>query len=149
MIAAPSAPGLHITEHFTLDEFAQPQRYGCPALAYPWQWVSERLLPLCQMLERVRQACAGRPVLVCSGYRSLVYNTRMGGAVDSQHCQGRAADVLVDGLLVSDVRHVVEQLLMDGSLPLLKGVGIYPTFMHLDIRPGSALVHWYGTRRVT
>ncbi len=28
----------------------------------------------------------------------------------------------------------------------LKGLGIYPTFIHIDVRPSPALVVWYGSR---
>ena len=45
-----------------------------------------------QILQPVRNAW-GRPIVVSSGYRSLALNTKIGGALSSDHCFGCAADI--------------------------------------------------------
>lgn len=45
-----------------------------------------------QVLEPARQQFGG-PVVVNSGYRCLKHNLEVGGAVNSQHMKGEAADV--------------------------------------------------------
>jgi len=38
-----------------------------------------------------------KPLFVSSGFRSISLNTRIGGAVRSQHCKGEALDIDMDG----------------------------------------------------
>lgn len=47
-------------------------------------------------LERVR-AVLGCPILISSGYRSPKLNAAIGGARNSQHCKGEAADFIAPG----------------------------------------------------
>jgi zinc D-Ala-D-Ala carboxypeptidase len=39
----------------------------------------------------------GKPIHISSGYRSKELNTAIGGALSSQHCQGEAIDIDMDG----------------------------------------------------
>jgi zinc D-Ala-D-Ala carboxypeptidase len=39
----------------------------------------------------------GVPILISSGYRSKDLNTAIGGSLTSQHCQGEAIDIDMDG----------------------------------------------------
>jgi hypothetical protein len=39
----------------------------------------------------------GKPIHISSGYRSKDLNTAIGGALSSQHCQGEAIDIDMDG----------------------------------------------------
>ena len=39
----------------------------------------------------------GVPIFVSSGYRSKALNTAIGGSLTSQHCQGEAIDIDMDG----------------------------------------------------
>ena len=47
------------------------------------------------ILEPLRQAW-GQPIFVNSGYRSPALNRAVGGARNSQHCLGQAADIVAD-----------------------------------------------------
>lgn len=137
-----------VTPHFQVAEFDQPQRYGCPPCNYPVQWITQRLLPLCQQLELLRTALGERSIEIVSGYRTALYNRAVGGVEHSQHCEGRAADIAVAGVTARDVQREVSRLLQIGGLPLIRGVGRYPRFTHLDIRIGP-LVSWAGKRTRT
>lgn len=140
-----------LTPHFAVEEFDQPARHGFEARAYPVHWIRSRLLPLCDVLEVLR-ADLGRPIHITSGYRSEQYNRGIGGARLSQHVQGRAADIQVEGLRADDVLgraialHRLGVHLPGGGVFHLGGLGRYETFIHIDLRPGSQLVRWSGTR---
>lgn len=143
-----------ITEHFSLEEFACKD--GAP---YPQEWISDRLTPLCQMLEVVREAC-DHPVTVLCGYRSAAYNERLrqrgltgesgttGVAQHSQHTEGKAADITVFGMTVADLYKKIMDLQKAGKLPKIGGVGFYPHqgFCHVDIYrlPSGTLRKWVG-----
>lgn len=40
----------------------------------------------------------GKPIIVTSGYRNSEVNKLVGGATNSQHTKGQAADIIVNGL---------------------------------------------------
>lgn len=136
-----------ISPHFSLGEFACHD--GTP---YPDGWVDERLRPLCALLETIRDACDGRRVTILSGYRTAAYNEGLrdadgsgtGVAKASQHIQGRAADIAVDGLAPSEVHATILVLYRAGRLRALGGLGLYRAWCHVDIREGDHLAQWTG-----
>lgn len=132
-----------VTEHFTVEEFACHD--GTP---YPEEWITPRLHPLCETLEVVREAAGSDPLHIDSGYRTPAYNERIGGAEHSQHMNGRASDIKHPKLSSSAVFNLILRLYKDGMLPNLGGVGLYPTFVHLDVRArvGGHLAIWGGDR---
>jgi hypothetical protein len=88
----------HLTEHFTLREMLHSTLVDdTPGLLNYMDRPEEtrqNLLQLCQqVLEPLRQAM-GEPVVVSSGYRSAFLNHAVGGAPNSQHRLGEAADLL-------------------------------------------------------
>ena len=88
---------------------------------------------LIEMLEELRKLCGNRPLYINSGYRCPEHNSAIGGAVNSQHCLGTAADVACPyGMNFDDFISCVEKLPFDG-------VGIYRSenFVHVDIRNGG------------
>lgn len=132
-----------MTPHFSSQEFAC--RDGAP---YPLEWIQDRLRPLCEILEQVRAACGGQPVSVLSGYRTQTYNQTIGAAPRSQHVEGRAADVAILYSAPESV-HAAALALHRGGQVQLGGLGLYPTFVHLDVRPGERLARWRGSRTRT
>jgi len=44
----------------------------------------------------------GVPIRISSGYRSKELNTAIGGSLSSQHCQGEAIDIDMDGTTVTN-----------------------------------------------
>ncbi len=79
-----------LTEHFDSDEFACP--CGSPQCVK-----TDMSLPFMEKLEKFRRLY-GKPVTLVhgGGYRCKAYNARpeVGGAPDSMHLYGRAADIL-------------------------------------------------------
>ena len=139
-----------VTLHFAVDEFARKARpdAGFPKAApYPPGWVESRLRPLCEALEVIREALGGKSIKVGSGYRDPSYNTAIGGAKASQHMAGRAADITVVGVPATVLHRQILTLCEEGMLPMVHGLGQYPNFVHVDVRPGKKLVRWSGSRK--
>lgn len=96
--------------------------------------VDERLLTL---LENIRNH-VGKPVHLNSGYRSPEYNATLKNASPrSQHCNGKAADIWVEGVTPKQIADIAECYLGSSG-----GIGIYKTFTHVDVRLGCA--RWKG-----
>lgn len=130
--------------YFKVEEFACHS--GEP---YPAAWVDDRLQMLCVVLDAVRSSWGG-PLLVISGYRTPAYNLRIKGAPLSQHVQGRAADIAPKNATPELVRRLfdnVRGLINDNKLTLLGGMGLYPSWLHIDTRPkppSGHLARWDG-----
>ena len=81
-----------------------------------------------------------KAVVITSGYRPRVYNVRVGGAKNSQHIYGKAADIAIAG---------VEPLLIcrEAERMGLGGIGLYATSAsaHIDTRSGK--VRWWQSVR--
>lgn len=99
---------------------------------------------MCLTAETIREVVG--PMLVLSGWRSDAYNRKIGGARASQHVPGRAGDFRTPGKSARYVHGVVLELYESGKLPHLGGLGLYPGFVHLDVRPGTRLARWTGSR---
>lgn len=111
---------------------------------YPIEWRESRAIPLALEFETIREMCA-EPIFVDSAYRTSAYNRAIGGAAASQHPQGRALDLRPSSLSVARFYMIcLERSETPGSL--LRGLGAYPTFVHIDIRPALKLVRWNGKR---
>lgn len=108
-----------ITPHFKVREFA------CSDGSDP-VFVSTKLV---EILEKIRTKF-GQPVTVTSGYRTVSYNAKVDSSSSkSQHMYGLAADIKVKGQTPAAVAAYVETL-----LPGTGGIGIYGTFVHVDVR---------------
>jgi uncharacterized protein YcbK (DUF882 family) len=133
---------VNITTHFRVEEFASHD-----GEAYPVAWIQPRLIPLCLVLETVREVF-DRPMVIISGYRSPSHNAKVGGAKQSQHMEGRAADITIVNVAPADVHATILELYNAGKLPQLGGLGVYPGWVHVDIRervPADHLAQWSGT----
>jgi uncharacterized protein YcbK (DUF882 family) len=114
-----------ISANFNRSEFAC--KCGCG-----FDTVDTQLLTL---LEELR-AHFGSSVTINSGCRCPDYNESIGGAKNSQHVVGRAADIVVNGTPPDLVYELANQL--DAS-----GLGGYDNFTHIDTRTGNA--RWWGS----
>ena len=83
-----------LTDHFSLEEMTFSEtavRHGLDNK--PDGAVRHNLMELCEnMLEPIRDLVGG-PITVTSGYRSPTLNSIIGGAPESQHKIGEAADI--------------------------------------------------------
>jgi zinc D-Ala-D-Ala carboxypeptidase len=91
-------PDTQLTPHFRLSEFLLSQAATRLGLRNePFTAEQENLRRLALVLEEVRHALGGHPVVISSGFRSFVVNNAVGGSVKSAHLTGRAADFTVPG----------------------------------------------------
>lgn len=105
-----------------------------------------RVYKLAAMFEQIRLACGGKPLTVLSAYRTEAHNRKIGGARFSQHVQGRALDLRPPkGMTVTKFHQVIIGLAKSDLGKTIRGVGLYSTFVHIDIRPSLRLVTWSGT----
>jgi peptidoglycan hydrolase-like protein with peptidoglycan-binding domain len=91
---------------------------------------------LIDVLENIREHF-GAAVSISSGVRCKTHNKNVGGADESQHLYGTAADIKVKGVSPSKVAAYAETL-----LPGTGGIGRYKTFTHVDVR--AAKSRWNG-----
>ena len=67
-------------------------------------------------------------IVIVSGHRSPAHNRAVGGAGNSQHLYGRAADIVIAGVTPAAVADYCV-----ANYPRFS-VGRYPTFTHIDTR---------------
>ena len=116
-----------ITEHFRVYEFA------CTDGSDP-VFISQ---PLAELLENIR-VHFGAAVHIHSGYRTVSFNASLkNSSKKSQHCNGLAADLHVDGHTHQEVYNYACQLLGDHG-----GVGLYSWGVHIDVRADKS--RWKG-----
>lgn len=113
---------------------------------YPEEWRRSRAYPLSVEFEYIRATAGGNPLAVGSGYRTRSWNSKVGGARYSEHPEGNAIDIYppAEGRL---------PLLVDAALLVahrpggrIRGIGVYRTFVHVDIRAGDRVCRWRGSR---
>jgi len=117
---------MKLTDHFQLSEFASKDGATTPLK------VQHQLLELARNLEIIREA-VNAPIHINSGYRSPAHNRAVGGASNSYHVRGMAADIVVRGKSPGQVFSVILDL-MDDHIITPGGLHQYPTFVHYDIR---------------
>ena len=116
---------IQLTPHFHLMEFLQHN--GADVLTA--EHVAN-LRTLANRLEDVRTKCGDHPIRITSGFRTPWHNRHIGGAKNSYHLRGMAADIVIRGLPARDVQRLMAD--WDG------GMGCYAGFTHLDIRADRA-----------
>lgn len=121
---------MNLTNNFTLAEFASKDGRRTPAV------VIANLRILAANLQVLRDNL-GRSIRINSGYRSPEHNKAIGGASESQHVLGTAADIVVDGLTPRQVHTEIEKLIAEGKMRE-GGLGLYATWVHYDVRGTKA-----------
>ena len=87
---------------------------------------------LVKLLQKIRDHF-GDQVIINSAYRTSYYNKKVGGATNSQHIQGTAADIVVKGATPLEVAQYTEYLMHNSG-----GIGVYQSFTHVDVRASRA-----------
>ena len=91
-------------------------------------------------LQRLRDEVQ-RPVVVNSGCRCRSHNAAVKGAPQSQHMQGKAADIRIDGMTSQQIIDILRRLYLDGEIYVGYVYAINGRSVHVDVRaPQSALV---------
>lgn len=113
---------IQLTENFNLKEF---QCSCCGTVKIDPELV--------RRLQAMRDEL-GVPIIVNSGYRCPAHNKAVGGAKDSQHLVGKAADITARDL--PRLMLLAEKYFHD------QGLGLYKNYVHVDVR--GTRVRWKG-----
>lgn len=125
------------SRHVSWDELACKD--GTP---YPLEWRRNHAIQLAEIFEIIRSSFDNKPIKILSAYRTLTHNRKIGGAVKSQHLFGRALDIRPpDGYSVKQVYDLCKEFTHSGGI---RGLGLYKTFVHFDVRPKERCQFWYG-----
>jgi len=104
-----------VSRNFTLGELASKDGANIvllhPALIIALQTIRDHV---------------GKPIRVNSAFRSPAHNKAIGGASNSLHTLGLAADVVIDGITPIEVASLANDM-------GLGGIKAYPTFTHIDV----------------
>lgn len=73
------------------------------------------------------------PVIITSGYRCKEHNKTVGGAPNSKHIEGIAADIQVKYVDASKVYKFLNE-----TFPDCYGIGSYSNWTHIDVRKSKA-----------
>lgn len=121
---------MKLTTNFSLYEF--DCRDGTPV---PIMYL-ENVKTLAANLQVLRDYL-GEAININSSYRHPEYNKRIGGASKSQHLTASAADITVKSKTPKQLSVIIEKLITEKKLRF-GGMGVYPGFVHVDIRKNKA-----------
>jgi uncharacterized protein YcbK (DUF882 family) len=122
---------MKLTKNFNLSEFdckdgtKVPEKYLLNV-----KYVADNLQVLRDYLEVPVQVTG-------SGYRTPAHNKKVGGAKFSQHLTASGADINAQGYEPKQLAEVIELLILKGKMKQ-GGLGVYPNFVHYDIRGTKA-----------
>ena len=121
---------MKITNNFSKSEFECS--CGCKM---PYA-VFENIKELAVNLQFIRDYL-NEPIHLTNAYRCEEHNKAIGGSKNSQHIQGKAADIKIKTILPSIVADMIEEFIQKEYIKQ-GGVGRYKTFTHYDIRNTKA-----------
>lgn len=116
-----------LTKNFSSEEFK------CHGRSCACGGKASVSINLVNALQKLRDLI-GKPIIIVSGYRCKKHNEYVGGAPNSFHVQGLAADIKVKDMSIDDLEKYVHQI------PEFEngGIGMYKTWIHVDVRKGKA-----------
>ena len=119
-----------LSEHFTYEELTRSDaavRLGVENT--PNDAEIENLKRLAALLEEVKKAVGGKPVMINSGFRSKPVNDAVGSKDTSQHRLGCAADLRVPGM---KPREVVEACIA-AQVPFDRIILEFDSWTHISV----------------
>lgn len=128
------------TRHFNYSEFYSKDGSGFSGGKVGSSTVRRNVRRLMWKLEAVRRKAGNNPVIINSGFRSVSHNRNVGGASNSQHMYGIAADIRV-------LNRSVSQVMSYAKTSGFSGIIRYSSHTHVDSRveyPYGAR-YWYWT----
>jgi hypothetical protein len=116
-----------LTEHFSIEELTVTDHREFDNT--PNAFERANLVRLAGLLERVKTALGGVPVMVNSAYRSKAVNDAVGSKDTSQHRLGCAADIRVPSLTPDQVVRAI----MAAKLPYDQLIREFDRWTHISI----------------
>ena len=118
---------MSLTEHFTLEELTTTDHREFDNT--PNETERANLVRLAGLLELVKVALGGKPIMVNSAFRSKQVNDAVGSKDTSQHRVGCAADIRVPGVTPDQVVKAV----MAAKLPFEQLIREFDRWTHISI----------------
>jgi len=100
--------------------------------------VFDKMNPILLIKLELLRHITGLSMTINSSYRGKKYNASVGGAKNSQHTKGTACDISTRRFTAKQKHMFLEEAFKLG----FSGIGIYKTFIHLDVRKNKSL--WIG-----
>lgn len=94
-------------DEFTISQIAERRGYKNE----PNEKEIDNLTELCSNVLQPLREIIQVPIIITSGFRSFDVNTIVGGASNSQHLEGKAADFIVPSMILADVFNIVQNQL--------------------------------------
>jgi uncharacterized protein YcbK (DUF882 family) len=120
---------MKLTNNFNLNEF---NKHNFPLT----ETILRNIQELAKNLQVLRDEVK-KPIKITSGYRDPSFNKKIGGASQSRHITGQAADLKIEGYTPKQVAAIIEKLIASGKMKQ-GGLGIYSTWIHYDCRGTAA-----------
>jgi len=121
---------MQLTANFSLEELTRSEaadRNGWDNI--PNEQEIANLKRLAELLQQVKTAVGGKPVMINSGFRSKRVNDAVGSKDSSQHRLGCAADIRVPGM---KPREVVEACIASG-VPFDQIILEFDSWTHISV----------------
>lgn len=118
---------MNLTPNFTLAELTVTDHREFKNEPNPTE--TENLKRLANLLEQVKVAIGGKPVMVNSAFRSKQVNDAVGSRDTSQHRIGCAADIRVPGM----VPDAVVKAIIAAKLPFDQLIREFDRWTHISI----------------
>ena len=118
---------MNLTEHFTLEELTVTDHRQFDNT--PNEQEKANLVRVAGMLEQVKVAIGGKPVMVNSAFRSKQVNDAVGSKDTSQHRVGCAADIRVPGMTPDQV---VKAIIV-AKLPFDQLIREFDSWTHISV----------------
>lgn len=118
------------TAHFEFSEFTSNDGTGFGGGKVGSATVKENVRRLMYKLEALRTKAGNRAITISSGFRSVAHNQAIGGASNSMHVYGTAADCYVSGLSTRQVYVLAEACGFSG----LERYTLSDAHQHVDSR---------------
>jgi uncharacterized protein YcbK (DUF882 family) len=120
---------MKLTNNFNLNEF---NKHNFPLT----ETILRNIQELAKNLQVLRDEVK-KPIKITSGFRDPSFNKKIGGATQSRHITGQAADLKIEGYTPKQVAAIIEKLIASGKMKQ-GGLGIYSTWIHYDVRGTAA-----------
>ena len=118
---------MNLSDHFTLEELTHTDHRQLDNTPNDDEKVN--LVRLAGLLEEVKTALGGKPVMVNSAFRSKAVNDAVGSKDSSQHRLGCAADIRVPGMTP---RQVVEACIA-AKIPFDQIILEFDAWTHISV----------------
>jgi len=119
-----------LSENFTLEELTRSQTASRRDIDNePHEAAVAELKRLCEAVLQPLRDSVGAPIIVSSGFRCVILNTTIGGSRNSDHLEGRAADIKAVGASVMELANLIDDI----DLPVKQCILEFDRWVHVSI----------------